>query len=80
MFLEQQIRILEWFPRDHVTEVMAAKNSALQNSCFNSNIIDISMVYIAFLIKHDEHKWLLSKTLKNPNEPKMIFNHLIDMH
>ncbi len=39
-----------------MTEVMAAKNSALQNSCFNSNIIDISMVYIAFLIKHDEHK------------------------
>ncbi len=49
MFLEQQIRILEGFLRDHVTEVMAAKNSALQNSCFNRIIIDNITVYIAFL-------------------------------
>ncbi len=32
MFLEQQISILEWFPKDHVafmTAVMAAENDAL---------------------------------------------------
>ncbi len=62
MFFEQQISILEWFLKDHVTlktGVMTAENSVLSSPEKNYNY------FMLLLINND--LWLSSKKLLNEN-------------
>ncbi len=45
MFLEQQISILQWFLKDHVSGVMMLKNSALNHINYILKYIQIEKLF-----------------------------------
>ncbi len=79
MYLEQQISILEWFLKNHVTlktKVMAAENSALSNKGINSILKYMKIKYYFILIKQIQpagHKILFFKTFLKQSHSAQTF-------